>query len=290
MGIGCWLRRVVVGPGGWESPRRPWAGWRQEGTPDPLDTCLRRAGSRCGGPAGGPCGPPSHLWPRLHLQAQHRGLLMSWSFLAHACTPMAGLHVRALPVRVAQCVGVRVPMCMCTSPARSCPAHCTCVPARPVLGVACPSPHLLVVDVGQDPRNDLQQKDGSRPEVLGEEQGLSQVGWDTDPHSMRTLAPGMAEQSHCPQLPSGHTVGAPAAGGGLEGPGLPVLLSRLPSAGPFPEYRDPQGGQEPLPGEHSRVCVLQSHPCLPSKPSLTQNHPRQPGREPHPHPRCSQPR
>ena len=47
--------------------------------------------------------------------------------------------------------------------------------------MACPSPHLLVVDVGQDPGNDLQQKDDEeQAEVLREAQGLSQVGWGVD--------------------------------------------------------------------------------------------------------------
>lgn len=160
---------------------------RHSRSPGHLPSPSRQLG--CGGPAGGPCGPPSTCGPA-PISRLSTAACMSWSFLAYTRVYpyTAGLHVRAPPVRVAQCVGVRVPMCTCTSPARSCPAHCTCVPARPRPRVACPSPHLLVVDVGQDPRNDLQQKDDKeQAEVLGGGAGAQSGGLGhRRPHSVRT--------------------------------------------------------------------------------------------------------
>lgn len=109
MGIGCWLRRVVVGPGGWESPRGPWAGsaaakalqipW----TPAFAEQAawVRRASWRS-------LWSTLHLWPRPHLQAQHRSLYVLVLPSLHACVPLHGRSSRACPT------------CAC-GPVRGCP-------------------------------------------------------------------------------------------------------------------------------------------------------------------------
>ena len=137
----------------------------REGTPDSLDTCLSQAGSsgaegRLAVPVAHP--PPVAPPPLQGLRAQGSALQpsASLSFLAHACVP---LHGR--PVRVWPSAWVSVSLS-----------------ARPRPHTACPSPHLLVVDVGQGPGNDLQQKDDEeQAEVLGEAQGLRWAGARTPP-------------------------------------------------------------------------------------------------------------
>lgn len=169
MGIGCWLRRVVVGPGGWESPRRPWAGGRRQGrhsrSPGHLPPPSRQLG--CGGQLGS-LWSTLHLWPA-SISRLSTAACMSWSFLAYMRVCTHGRSSRACPaVRVAQCVGVRGPMCMCTS-------HCTLMssslhvcPCTSTSSGDCPSPHLLVVGVSQDPAV-ISAEDDEEQAVLGEE-------------------------------------------------------------------------------------------------------------------------
>lgn len=78
------------------------------------------------------------------------------------------------------------------------------------------TPHLLVVDVGQDASNDLQQKDDEKQDKVLRGQGFSEAGWATDPPSVPGDAwcPGTTEQSPHPWLPSGYRERAQAAGGG----------------------------------------------------------------------------
>ena len=64
MGVGCWLRRVVVGQGAGSHPDGRGQGRRQgrhSRFPGHLPQPSRQLG--CGGPAGGPCGPPSTCGP-----------------------------------------------------------------------------------------------------------------------------------------------------------------------------------------------------------------------------------
>ena len=98
--------RWLWGPGGWESPRWPWAGsaaGKALQIPWTPASAERQLG--CGGPAGHACGPPSTCDPAPSPGPEDARLstaaLLSLSFLAYTLYPYtAGLHMHALPVCV----------------------------------------------------------------------------------------------------------------------------------------------------------------------------------------------
>lgn len=97
-------------------------------------------------------------------------------------------------------------LCLCVSVSLSYMAHlCACVP---VCVYVCPSgflslqaPHLLVIDVGQDASNDLQQKDDKeQDEVLGGGTGAQSGGaGHRHPRPMR-IPSVQAQRSRTPNL------------------------------------------------------------------------------------------